>query len=139
MYTLLQNISLDESLLMWKDWLKFSQLIASKAAQRGIKSYEICEPQTGYLWRFEIHDRKNTPLQHIDNPQEATTPATVLNLLRGLEPKGYTIRMDNLYHSPCLTRRLKSLGFDYVGTLQNDCKFIPQTLNSLTKRATRPG
>lgn len=47
--------------------------------------------------------------------------------------------MDNFYNSPCLARRLKCLGFDCVGTLRTDRKFVPQALNSLTKRNMRLG
>lgn len=48
-YNLHQNISLDESLLQWKGWLEMYQLIPYKAATVGIKTYEICASQTGYL------------------------------------------------------------------------------------------
>ncbi|KAF9409687.1 hypothetical protein HW555_010977, partial [Spodoptera exigua] len=41
--------------------------------------------------------------------------------------------------SPCLARKLKSLGFDCMGILRTDRKFVPQALNSLTKRNMRQG
>lgn len=139
LYIPAQNLALDESLLMWKGWLEFCQLIPNKAANRGIKTYEICESQTGYLWRFEVHSHKKSPPQQFENPLEAFTPAIVLRLVQGLEHKGYTLWMDNYYQSPYLARRLKSLGFDCVGTLRTDRKFVPQALHSLTKRNMRPG
>lgn len=138
-YTPAQNIALDESLLMWKGWLAISQLIPNKRAKKGIKTYEICESQTGYLWRFEVHAHKKAPPQHNEDPLAASTPSIVLRLLQGLEHKGYTLWMDNFYNSPCLARRLKCLGFDCVGTLRTDRKFVPQALHSLTKRNMRPG
>ncbi|KAL0830187.1 hypothetical protein ABMA28_003644 [Loxostege sticticalis] len=138
LYTPAQNIALDESLLMWKGWLDFCQLIPNKAANRGIKTYEICKSQSGYLWRFEIHANKKSTRPQSDNPLEAATPAIVLKLIQGLQP-GYTLWMDNFYLSPCLARRLKSLGFHCVGTLRTDRKFVPQALNNLTKRNMRPG
>lgn len=49
LYILDQNISLDESLLMWKGWLDINQLVPNKSATVGIKTYEVCESQTGYL------------------------------------------------------------------------------------------
>lgn len=139
MYTPSQNIALDESLLMWKGLLDISQLIPNKAAVRGIKTYEICESQTGYLWRFAVHASKRCPPKQVENPLEAATPAIVLQLIQGLEQKGYTLWIDNYYQSPCLARHLKSLGFDCVGTLRTDRQFVPQALNSLTKRNMRPG
>ncbi|PZC73218.1 hypothetical protein B5X24_HaOG209898 [Helicoverpa armigera] len=133
------NLALDESLLMWKGWLEICQLIPNKAANRGIKTYEICESRTGYLWRFEIHAHKRSQPQHYESPLDASTPAIVLKLVQGLEHKGYTLWMDNFYNSPCLARRLKCLGFDCVGTLRTDRKFVPQVLNSLTKTNMRRG
>ncbi|KAF9416067.1 hypothetical protein HW555_006479 [Spodoptera exigua] len=104
--------ALDESLLMWKGWLEICQLIPNKAAiTRGGGTYEIFEFHTGYLWRFEIHAHKKAqPQQFLPVPVQF-----------------------------CLARRLKSLGFDCVGTLRTDRKFVPQALNSLTKRNMRQG
>lgn len=48
LYIMKQNIALDESLLQWKGWLNINQFIPNKAAAVGIKTYEICESQTGY-------------------------------------------------------------------------------------------
>lgn len=138
MYTPAQNIALDENLLMWKGWLEMSQLIPNKAAKKGIKTYEICESQIGYLWRFEIHAHKKTTLQQNDDPLAASTPSIVLRLTQGLENKGYTLWMDNFYNSPCLARRLKSMGIDCVGTLRTDRKFVPQALHSLKRLIHHP-
>lgn len=139
MYTLSQNIVLDESLLQWKGWLDINQLILNKAATIGIQTYEICESQTGYLWRFEVHAPKKSPPQQFEDSLNASTPSIVLRLTHGLENKGYTIWMDNFYNSPCLARRFKKLGFDCVGTLRTDRKFVPQALHNLTKENMRPG
>ncbi|GBP36396.1 hypothetical protein EVAR_87975_1 [Eumeta japonica] len=49
---------LDESLVQWCGWLSFKQFIKDKAAAVGIKTYEVCESETGYLWRFEVHADK---------------------------------------------------------------------------------
>ncbi|XP_023947198.2 piggyBac transposable element-derived protein 4-like isoform X3 [Bicyclus anynana] len=132
MYTLRQNIAVDESLLKWKGSLEISQIIPNKAAHRGIKTYEICESQTGYLWRFEVHAHKR-------NHKPASTTALVLKLIEGLEHKGYTLWMDSFYQSPCLARQLKLLGFDCAGTLRTDRKFVPQALNILSKQDMRLG
>lgn len=89
LYTPSQNIALDESLLMWKGWLEICQLIPNKAANRGIKTYEVCESQTGYLWRFEVHAQKKAAPTPSDDPLQAFTPAIVLQLIQGLEHKGH--------------------------------------------------
>uniref|UniRef100_A0A2A4IUU3 PiggyBac transposable element-derived protein domain-containing protein n=1 Tax=Heliothis virescens TaxID=7102 RepID=A0A2A4IUU3_HELVI len=43
-----KDLALYESLLLWKGRLSFSQVIVTKAAQVGIKSYELCESKSGY-------------------------------------------------------------------------------------------
>lgn len=58
LYSPSQEIAIDESLLKWQGRLSFAQKIATKAAKVGIKSYELCESNTGYLWRFFIYTGK---------------------------------------------------------------------------------
>ncbi|KAI8421116.1 hypothetical protein MSG28_008209 [Choristoneura fumiferana] len=141
LYKMQQNIALDESLLQWKGRLDINQFIPNKAAAVGFKSYEICESATGYLWRFQIHAPKpRTPQAAQDeDPFTASTPALVLDLIKGLEHAGYTLWMDNFYNSPALARKLKSIGFDCVGTLRTNRKLVPVELTTLTKTSMRPG
>ncbi|XP_045502130.1 piggyBac transposable element-derived protein 4-like [Colias croceus] len=56
-----QEIAIDESLLKWHGKLSFTQKINTKAAQVGIKTYELCESSSGYLWRFIVYAGKNKP------------------------------------------------------------------------------
>lgn len=88
LYTPSQNIALDESILMWKGWLEICQLIPNKAANRGIKTYEVCESQTGYLWRFEVHTQKK---QHRLRPTIPFRPS--LRLLYCSSYKGWNTKV----------------------------------------------
>nr|XP_037877014.1 uncharacterized protein LOC105841883 [Bombyx mori] len=58
LYILEQNVAIDESLLLWKGRLTFSQKIDKKKARVGMKSYELYESRTGYLWRMEVYSGK---------------------------------------------------------------------------------
>lgn len=58
MYMPCQEIAIDESLLKWHGRLSFAQKIATKAAQVGVKSFELCESRTGYLWKFKVYEGK---------------------------------------------------------------------------------
>ncbi|CAB3249154.1 unnamed protein product [Arctia plantaginis] len=80
LYTLSQNAALDESLTMWKGWLDINQFIRNKEATVGIKTYEVCESHTGYLWRFEVHAVHDT-----SDPQEGPVSA----LARELKSLGF--------------------------------------------------
>ncbi|XP_022126462.2 piggyBac transposable element-derived protein 4 isoform X2 [Pieris rapae] len=50
-----QEIVIDESLLKWHGRLGFAQKILSKAAKVGVKTYELCESSSGYLWKFFVY------------------------------------------------------------------------------------
>jgi hypothetical protein len=60
-----QNIAIDESLTLWKGRLSFGQHIPLKASKFGIKTFELCESTTGYLWSFTVYTGKET---EIDSP-----------------------------------------------------------------------
>ncbi|KAI8427970.1 hypothetical protein MSG28_002284 [Choristoneura fumiferana] len=138
--SLQQNCAADEHLLQWKGWLEINQFISNKAAAVGIKTYEICESQTGYLWRFVVHARKRSVTAVPDSdPLQAFIPNLVLTLVQGLENKGHTLWMDNFYNSPALARKLKSLGFDCVGTLRTNRRFVPTMLADVTRAKMHPG
>ncbi|CAG4989536.1 unnamed protein product [Colias eurytheme] len=68
-----QEIAIDESLLKWLGKLSFTQKIKTKAAQVGIKTYELCESSSGYLWRFIVYAGKNKPtMTDNDNSDDDT-------------------------------------------------------------------
>ncbi|XP_028173824.1 piggyBac transposable element-derived protein 4-like [Ostrinia furnacalis] len=133
LYTLDRNVVLDESLTMWKGWLAINQFIENKAAAVGIKSFELCESKTGYLWRFEVCSGHEEALNAQASPVSGIIPSIVLRLLKGLEHRGHTVWMDNYYNSPALSRELKCRGFDCVGTLRTNRPFVPTELMHLSK------
>lgn len=55
-----KNIVEDESQLGWKGILSFLQYIPTKRKRFGIRFYELCESDTGYVWNFLIYRRKDT-------------------------------------------------------------------------------
>ncbi|XP_041983233.1 piggyBac transposable element-derived protein 4-like [Aricia agestis] len=57
-YTPRREVSIDESLLLWKGHLSWIQCIRTKAARFGIKSYELCEAVTGYVLNIIIYTGK---------------------------------------------------------------------------------
>ena len=54
-----QNITTDEILMLWRGRLSFRQHIPLKSSKFGIKSYELCESSSGYLWSFIIYTGKD--------------------------------------------------------------------------------
>lgn len=72
LYTPGQDIAIDEILLKWHGRLSFAQKISSKAAQVGVKTYELCESKTGYLWAFRVYTGKDGPIGGL-NPTRTVT------------------------------------------------------------------
>ncbi|XP_021197731.3 piggyBac transposable element-derived protein 4 isoform X2 [Helicoverpa armigera] len=135
-----QEIAIDESLMLWKGRLSFAQLIATKAAQIGIKSYELCESKTGYLWQMIVYTGKKE--RHNDENEaepEGATSRTVLKLVRPLLNRGHTLVMDNFYNSPLLARTLKAQKTDVMGTLRLNREFVPDSLRYKNKANMRTG
>ncbi|XP_061705610.1 piggyBac transposable element-derived protein 4-like [Cydia pomonella] len=127
MYKMGQNIALDESLL------HIQQSKLNKTAMVGVKSYEICDCQTGFLWRFDVRTKKTGYQPSNQDPLTAAIPALILRLIQGLENKGHTLWMDSFYNSPLLARQLKQKGVDCVGTLRTNRPFVPLELTNLKK------
>jgi hypothetical protein len=57
-----QDILIDKSLTLWKGCLSFNQYLPLKASKFGIKTYELCDTITGYLWSFLVYAGKDTEL-----------------------------------------------------------------------------
>jgi hypothetical protein len=57
-----QNTAVDESLTLWKGHLSFGQYIPLKAAKFRIKTYELCESSSGYVWSFLVYTGKGMEL-----------------------------------------------------------------------------
>jgi hypothetical protein len=98
-----------------------------KASKFGIKTYELCDTTTGYLWSFLVYTGKDTKL---DSPlitaDTSKTSTTVLKLVEPLMKQGWIVWMDNFYNSPALVRTLKmTYKTDCVGTLKLNCMDMP--------------
>lgn len=87
-----QDICIDDSLTLWKGGVSFRQFIKTKAARFGIKTYELCESVTGYIWSFFIYTGK----EHVPTRLLKSTQ-TVVRLIEPLLNKGYSLFMNNYF------------------------------------------
>jgi hypothetical protein len=55
-----QDISIDETLKLWKACLSFTQWTASAL---GIRIFEVCDAATGYLWHFSVYTGKHVKVE----------------------------------------------------------------------------
>ncbi|GBP33812.1 hypothetical protein EVAR_25413_1 [Eumeta japonica] len=68
----------------------------------GIKTYEICETETGYLWRYEVLADKLRINTNIEAPLVGKLFTLMLNLLKDLEYRDHIVWVDYFYKSPAL-------------------------------------
>lgn len=93
-YTPSQNLSLDESLLLFRGRLSFRQYIKTKAAKYGIKFYEITTSD-GYVLNRIIYQGKDTNAKD----KGGKTAKLVLELMEDYLNKGHHLFMENFYNS----------------------------------------
>lgn len=135
-----RDVTIDESLLLFKGRLSWMQYIPLKRARFGIKSYMLCESKSGYLWKIIIYTGKGT-ICNIDGQQLAFSTKIVLSLMEELLGKGYCLTVDNFYTSPELADILISQHTDVYGTVKLSRKEIPNELKKkeLKKRKVKKG
>lgn len=129
LYTPKKCISIDESLLGWKGRLGYKQYIPSKRKRFGIKFYQLCESETGYIYNFICYTGASTAYPH--TPEDMPmTEKVVFSLAHDLLDRGYCLYMDNYYNSVALTEKLILRETDVVGTMRINRKGIPSELKS---------
>ena len=92
LYKLERNISIDESILLWKD------CIPKKRSRFGLKAFVLSEGSIGYVWNVILYIGRDTMLsENIDSNYHATK--VVLTLMKGLLHKGHCVYIRNWYTS----------------------------------------
>jgi hypothetical protein len=92
-------VSVDESLMMWKGHLLWKVHIPSKCARFGIKSFELCEAISGYIWNFIVYTGQDTVFDE-SLKNEPYGSKVVLQLMAPLLNQGYCVIQDNWFSSP---------------------------------------
>ncbi|KAG8236482.1 hypothetical protein J437_LFUL016630 [Ladona fulva] len=64
-YTPERDVTVDESLLLYKGGLGLRQYIPHKRARFGIKTFVLCESSTGYIWSKIAYTGKGTALDRL--------------------------------------------------------------------------
>lgn len=125
-----ENLCIDESLLLYKGRLSFKQYIPSKRNRFGIKSFILCDTQSGFIQDFIIY---NGALSSATCESESIgkSGAIVMQLLKPYLHKGHTLYVDNWYTSPALFILLHKNGTNACGTVRKRRKGMPIIQNKL--------
>lgn len=128
-YILERDVSVDESLLLFKGRLGWKQYIPSKRARFGVKFFVLCESSSGYVSNFIIYTGKNT--KYLPQYEKyGVGIKSVLTLLDSLLDKGYCVTVDNFYNSPDLAEILISRKTDIYGTLRTNRRGVPDEIKN---------
>ena len=85
-----KNISIDESMMLWKERLVFRQYVKNKRHKYGIKFYELCESD-GTVLTVKIYSCETTLDKHL----LGQTGAIVLDLMEKFLGKDYHLYADS--------------------------------------------
>ncbi|GBO20913.1 PiggyBac transposable element-derived protein 4 [Araneus ventricosus] len=124
-----QDISIDESLIGYKGRLGWKQYIPTKRSRFGVKLFQLCESESGYIWNSIIYTGKGTTF-HEDYEDYGVSTKSVMTLIHELKNKGYTLTTDNYYTSPELAEILIKCKTDIYGTLRANRKGLPPLIKS---------
>lgn len=122
-----RDITIDESLILYKGRLAWKQYIPLKRARFGIKLYCLCESKSGYLFSHIIYTGKGTLIsdKYKDFPMSSQVVLSLMDPLMGM---GYCLTTDNFYTSPQLADFLITQKTDLYGTMRPNRKEVPMEI-----------
>ncbi|CAB3221935.1 unnamed protein product [Arctia plantaginis] len=124
------QLSLDESMVLWRGRLSFRQFIKNKRHKYSIKLYMLTEPD-GLILKFRVYaGGKDSEVAGKGHAEKV-----VMELLHEKLNCGHELHMDNLYNSFGLAKKLLDNNTYCTGTLRKDLKENPRELmNKKLKR-----
>jgi len=127
-----REVSVDESLMLWKGRLLFKQFLPLKRHRFGLKLYKLCESTTGYTYRFQDYYGKDSQFTLPAGVLTPTGPlsATEKTVWLPLLNKGYHLYCDNFYSSPTPFDLLWQFATPACGTARANRKDTPKQLLS---------
>jgi hypothetical protein len=122
-----QQLSLDESLLLWKGRLSIKQYNPKKRNRFGIKLFFLVDEETKVILAILPYQGKATK---VDDPQWIRQygfgGAAVLTLTKEFCGKNHKITIDNWFNSPTLASTLLDRKIFTLGTVQKKRKGMPK-------------
>ena len=110
MYTPQCDVSVDESLMMWKGHLAWKVYVATKRANSGVKLFKLSEAESSYVWNFIFYVGK-------ENVKDETYYGSniVLEVMAPLLDQSYCATIDNWFLNPNLFEKLCNQNTNVIG------------------------
>ena len=125
-----KNLSMDESLVLFKGRLSFKQYISSKRARFGIKLYQLCT-FNGILVDFLVYHGNIAPVLTRMADDSLVTERIPVTLMQRHLNKGHHIFMDNFHTSLPVAEYFLQHSTHVTGTIRDNRKHFPTELKSL--------
>lgn len=127
-----REISVDESVVGFKGKICFLTYNPKKPTKWGIRIYVLADANTGYVYSILPYYGSLTS-EDLPRPDLLISTRIVLKLCQDLldsnpGSKGYHIYTDRYYTSLPLAQELLKLNIHTTGTIQNNRKFIPDSI-----------
>jgi len=129
-----QCMSLDEGMIPAKNRLSIKQYIKMKPVKWGIKTFLLCESDSGYVYNIEVYTGKSDGLYVAEI---GATGSVVARLTKCIENQNYHVYMDRFYNSPALTKYLLTRKIQSCGTVQVNRKGFPRAIQRSKKQMKR--
>ena len=123
-YTPGKQLSIDESMVLWRGRLMFRQYIPGKRHKYGVKLYMLCEP-SGYVWNAVVYSGKSDPVSGLGHSE-----SVVMKLMEKRLDCGHILFVDNFYTSFPLSQELLKRHTLLCGTLRRNRKHLPEAVVS---------
>lgn len=121
-----RDLSIDESMILWRGRLSFRQYIKNKRNKYGIKMYMLNSPD-GFIHKCAVYTGRSG-----DMGGKGHAEKVVLHLMAEKLHVGHHIYLDNYYNSVHLATTLLNLKTHSTGTLKLNRKYTPEDVVSAT-------
>jgi len=119
-----RELSIDESMVLWRGRLMFRQYIPGKRHKYGVKLYMLCEP-SGYVWNAHVYSGKSDPISGLGHSE-----SVVMQLMEKRLDYGHVVYVDNFYTGVPLAKALLAKKTLLCGTLRRNRKHLPEAVVS---------
>ena len=122
-----RNLSVDESLVLFKGRLKFKQCIKTKCSRFGMKLYEVCTAD-GITLDLLVYCGKGMFADDDPNSDMPATERISLVLMKPFFDRRHVLYTDNYYTSPSLATYFLGRSTHLCGTIRPNRKFFSKDL-----------
>ncbi|XP_020298701.1 piggyBac transposable element-derived protein 4-like [Pseudomyrmex gracilis] len=129
-----EKLCIGESLVLWKEKLKFKQFVPLKRHRFGMKIFELADCETGFLLDFIVYTGSDTDYEKFDL---SVSGDIVAHFMQPYCNEGRVLYTDNWYTSPQLSDYLHDRNTGLCETVKDNRKEMPTLSSKLDRGKTK--